>query len=87
MQSSVALNQRMIEDHAERSRALTNAAQRLVTRLLGGCWQHNLSRPFTRNGKTYRVCLNCGLSRAFNLTTWQTHGGSYALPPNSVSQG
>ncbi len=86
MQSIEVLNRQMIKDHAERSRALTNAAQRLVTRLMGGCWQHNLSRPFTRNGKTYRVCMNCGLSRDFNLSTWQTQGASYALPPNSVSR-
>ena len=79
MQSVAVLNQQMTKDHAERSRALKDAAQRVVVRLLG-CWQHDLSRPFTRNGKTYRVCLNCGLSRDFNLDTWETHGVSRALP-------
>ena len=79
MQSVAVLNQQIIKDHAERSRALKDAAQRVVVRLLG-CWQHDLSRPFTRNGKTYRVCLNCGLSRDFNLDTWETHGVSRALP-------
>ena len=24
-----------------------------------GCWHRNLSRPFTRSGWTYEVCLNC----------------------------
>lgn len=84
MQSVAVLNEQMINDHADRSRTLNNAAQRLVVRLLG-CWQHELSRPFTRNGKTYRVCVKCGLSRDFNLNTWETHGASYALPPSSLS--
>jgi hypothetical protein len=85
MQSIAVLNRQMSKDYEERSRALNNAAQRLVARLLGGCWQHDLSRPFTRNGKTYRVCMNCGLSRDFNLSTWETQGASYALPPGSLS--
>ena len=84
MQSVAVLNEKMINDHAERSRALNNAAHRLVVRLFG-CWQHDLSRPFTRNGKTYRVCVKCGLSRDFNLNTWETHGASYASPPASLS--
>ena len=79
MQSVAVLTQQMTKDHAERSRALKDAAERVVVRLLG-CWQHDLSRPFTRNGKTHRVCLKCGLSREFNLNTWETHGASRALP-------
>ena len=85
MQSIATLNQQMTKDYEERSRALNSAAQRLVARLVGGCWQHDLSRPFTRNGKTYRVCMKCGLSRDFNLSTWETHGASYAPPPASLS--
>jgi hypothetical protein len=77
MQSVAVINQQMMRDQAERSRALNDAANRLVQRLLG-CWQHDLSRPFTREGKTYRVCTKCGLSRDFNLNTFKTHGVSYA---------
>ena len=83
MQSVAVLNQRMNDDYAERSRALNHAAQRLVNRLLG-CWQHDLSRPFTRNGKSYRVCVKCGISKDFNVTTWKTHGTSY-VPLTSLS--
>jgi len=82
MQSVAVLNQKINEGYEERGRQLNNAAQRLVVRLFG-CWQHDLSRPFTRNGKTYRVCLKCGLSRDFNLVTWKTQGGSYSLPANT----
>jgi hypothetical protein len=79
------MNQQSFQrQQAARSRALNDAAQRLVHRLLG-CWQHDLSRPFTCQGRTYRVCMKCGSSRDFNLNTWQTHGPSYCLPPSSVS--
>jgi hypothetical protein len=83
MQSIAAINQKIV-DHDQRTRALNHAAQRLVQRLFG-CWQHDLSRPFTYGGRTYRVCLKCGLSRDFNLTLWKTYGASYALRPNVVS--
>jgi hypothetical protein len=85
MQSIAVLDRQMARDHAERSRALNLAAQRLVERLFG-CWQHNLSRPFTRNGKTYRVCLKCGLFKDFDLSTWKTHGSAYASAPHSLSR-
>ena len=83
MQSVAVLNQKMIDEQAERSRALSAAAKRLAQRLLG-CWQHDLSRPFTSKGKTYRVCLKCGMSRDFNLATWKTQGAFYALPPSPI---
>jgi hypothetical protein len=34
--------------------------------LLFGCWHRNLSRPFTRSGWTYEVCLNCGKKLAYD---------------------
>jgi hypothetical protein len=85
MQSIAILDQRMIKERGERSRALNHAARRLVQRLFG-CWQHDLGRPFTHGGKTYRVCMKCGLSRDFNLDTWKTQGASYASPPRPLTQ-
>ncbi|HEX7295573.1 MAG TPA: hypothetical protein VF251_07460 [Pyrinomonadaceae bacterium] len=85
MQSVAVLNGRMNDDYAERSEALSQAAQRLVNRLLG-CWQHDLSRPFTRNGKSYRVCMKCGIHRSFNLETWRTERATSALPATSLSE-
>jgi len=84
MQSYAILNQQRMKDDAARTRALNEAAQRVLQRLFG-CWQHSLSRPFSRSGKTYRVCVKCGLSRDFNPTTWKTYGGSYMLRPESIS--
>ena len=41
------------------------------------CWHRKMSRPFTRDGETYRVCLRCGIRRQFDLKQWQTKGGYY----------
>jgi len=85
MQRINTMNQQMFQQQqAERRRELSSAAGRLVQRLLG-CWQHELSRPFTYEQRTYRVCLKCGLSRDFNLTSWETHGPSYSLAASFIS--
>jgi hypothetical protein len=84
MQTVDLMNEQMFrQKQAERTRELNHAAQRLVQRLLG-CWQHDLSRPFTYQGTTYRVCLKCGLSRDFDVHSWQTQGASYTWVPDSV---
>jgi len=41
------------------------------------CWHRRMSRPFTRNGETYRVCLRCGVHRRFDLDAWKTKGSYY----------
>ena len=41
------------------------------------CWHRKMSRPFTRNGETYRVCLRCGMRRQFDLQEWKTKGEYY----------
>ena len=41
------------------------------------CWHRKMSRPFTRDGETYRVCLRCGVHRQFDLKEWKTRGDYY----------
>jgi len=82
MQSVTAINQQLRNEQVEQSRALNEAARRLFQRLLG-CWQHDLSRPFTHRGRTYRVCVKCGMSRDFNLSTWRSQGYFYRRPVNT----
>jgi hypothetical protein len=48
----------------------------LISRIFS-CWHRRMSRPFTRDGETYRVCLRCGMQRQFDLAAWQTRGGYY----------
>jgi hypothetical protein len=47
---------------------------------LFGCWHRQLSRPFTRDGETYRACLACGARRRFDTGRWETVGGYYYPP-------
>jgi len=42
-----------------------------------GCWHTELSRPFSHHGQAYRVCMNCGAQRTFNLGNWEMQGGFY----------
>ena len=42
-----------------------------------GCWHSDMSRPFSHHGHAYRVCLNCGAQRRFNLGNWQMNGNLY----------
>jgi hypothetical protein len=84
MQSIIALSRQTIAADDARNQTLSDAAKRLVNRLLG-CWQHDLSRPFTYRGTTYRVCVKCGMSRQFNLNTWKSDGSFYLPPPTSLT--
>jgi len=52
----------------------------LVARVFG-CWHANLSRPFSREGRAYRTCLNCGAQRHFHLGKWQMQGQFYYRNP------
>jgi hypothetical protein len=42
-----------------------------------GCWHSELSRPFSHQGQAYRVCMNCGAQRRFNLGNWKMQGHFY----------
>ncbi len=41
------------------------------------CWHRKMSRPFTRDGHTFRVCLRCGMRRDFDLVAWKMTGDYY----------
>ena len=45
-----------------------------------GCQHHDMSRPFSRHGETYRVCITCGARRAFDGETWNSSGRYYHKP-------
>ena len=42
-----------------------------------GCWHWKMSRPFTRDGETYRACMECGARRRFDTERWETVGQYY----------
>jgi hypothetical protein len=47
---------------------------------LFGCKHREMSRPFSRHGETYRVCISCGARRRFDEKTWNSSGGYYFKP-------
>lgn len=47
-----------------------------LTRIFG-CWHREMSRPFTLRAESYRVCLECGAHRQFNVQTWELTGAYY----------
>ena len=57
---------------------------------LFGCWHSELSRPFTFEGESYRMCLRCGARRRFVPATWTSVGTYYRKPatePTMVRRG
>jgi hypothetical protein len=47
---------------------------------LFGCQHKEMSRPFSRHGETYRVCIACGARRQFDGQTWNSAGPYYFKP-------
>jgi len=62
--------------HVERAKSSPTFLPRLFSRVFI-CWHRKMSRPFTRDGETYRVCLRCGVHRQFDLKEWKTKGSYY----------
>jgi hypothetical protein len=56
-----------------------NASHHLVKKLswLFRCWHRKMSRPFTRDGLTFCVCVRCGMRRNFDLDAWKMTGSYY----------
>ena len=42
-----------------------------------GCWHLKLSLPITREGETYRTCVECGARRRFDTERWEMAGQYY----------
>jgi len=57
-------------------KALARSLKTVFSRAFG-CRHSSLSRPFTRDGQTYRVCACCGMRRAFDPEKWKPYGPFY----------
>ncbi len=64
------------------SESVSGTVKGWLNRLIG-CWHTEMSRPFSTDGKAYRVCLNCGAHRHFNLKNWKMQGDFYYSKPTS----
>ena len=65
-----------LSDSVVSSSSLTGKLNSLMARVFG-CRHADMSRPFSRDGRAYRSCLNCGAQRQFNLGNWKMQGGFY----------
>jgi len=62
--------------------AVSNRISSLVARVFG-CRHAQMSRPFSRDGRAYRSCLNCGAQRQFNIGKWEMTGSFYFGQPQT----
>jgi len=64
--------------HPDQARVskITLAVGRWVGELFG-CQHKEMSRPFSRQGETYRVCIACGARRQFDQKNWNMEGPFY----------
>ena len=49
-----------------------------------GCSHREMSRPFSRHGETFRVCIDCGAHRQFDSKTWESSGPYYFKAANAA---
>ncbi|HYY57523.1 MAG TPA: hypothetical protein VE842_09325 [Pyrinomonadaceae bacterium] len=80
--------QTTLKHHVNNGMADFDRLARNLVRLLVwlfGCWHREMSRPFTLDCNTYRVCLDCGARRAFDPERWEMVGAYYyGLPSASA---
>ena len=75
-----------LEQYSHRERtSLSNALSGLLQRVAEkfGCTHREMSRPFSRHGESYRVCIGCGAHRRFDPQTWNPLGPFYFKVANT----
>lgn len=72
-----------LEQYGNTDRVRVSKIALAFDRLFGdifGCQHREMSRPFSRQGETYRVCITCGARRQFDEKTWNSSGRHYHKP-------
>lgn len=64
----------------DRASSVSRRFSSLMARVFG-CRHAQMSRPFSRDGRAYRSCLNCGAQRQFNTGRWEMTGSFYYGQP------
>ncbi len=70
----------ILETYGNVDRAQGFRISGLFGRFIGemfGCQHKEMSRPFSRQGETYRVCIGCGARRQFDAKNWSLQGPFY----------
>ena len=61
---------------ADITRGFTRGVAGWLTGIFG-CTHKQMSRPFSRQGENYRVCIGCGARRKFDAQNWKLQGPYY----------
>ena len=72
-----------LEQYGNTDRVRVSKIALAFDRLFGdifGCQHREMSRPFSRQGETYRVCITCGARRQFDARKWNLQGPFYFKP-------
>ena len=83
MQSVLSINHQVAMAQQEPNGALNKTLDRVLNRVFG-CWQHDLGRPFSNNGRTYRICTKCGMSRDFDTASWTMKGHYHVTATSKI---
>ena len=76
MQAVLETLERYSDADQARVSKITHALGRWVGEIFG-CQHKEMSRPFSRQGETYRVCIGCGARRSFDAQQWKLQGPFY----------
>ena len=69
-----------LESYSDANRVKASRVSHAFGRWIGdlfGCQHKQMSRPFSRHGETYRVCIACGAHREFDTQKWNSSGPYY----------
>lgn len=74
--------QRFLEQKLTVKRSIDRTDNSAKTRIgilsrIFGCRHGNLSRPFTNQNGSYRVCIDCGAHKMFDINSFKTLGTYY----------
>jgi hypothetical protein len=80
MQGVISITQPHLAQRRDPLMTLVSAFERTAMRPFT-CWHRRMGRPVTRDNKSYRMCLKCGMSRQFDPQTWKSFGPFYCDQP------
>jgi hypothetical protein len=64
----------LVNDLGYATKHLMETLSNTISMIAVGCWHRRMGRPRTIGGVTYRVCLDCGAQRSFDLKSWEMYG-------------
>lgn len=76
MQSVVSITSPKVTQHRDLLVTVASVFERVLFGLFT-CWHWRMGWPRTRDQKTFRTCVKCGMCRQFDPQTWKSLGPFY----------